>query len=294
MILFLHIQLAVQSLTMLHVWSKNFSISTLQMERFWKKTEILTNGSRWCWVLCVSRNAITTWCMKEYCRRRGLVSTTSLSGCQDVCTLRQTHHQHHHWPTTSSSTAKTDCWRPTPESRTAPTTRRPRRRRTWWRRWWAAAVIGRATAAAPRQVGREAADQDDAADTANTRALVQRQTRATDTARQPRTTTAARKHTHTQWVYFAFPISLPRQSYCNSTNTAVLHTVNQIYHSSDNSLLVSLHLSAAFDCVQFSIFLKSACYIVTATSIQLFYSFYHVGLRCVNLFIQTYDDDDDD
>jgi len=33
---------------------------------------------------------------------------------------------------------------------------------------------------------------------------------------------------------------------------------------------------------------------VTATSIQLFYSFYHVGLRRVNLFIQIYDDDDDD
>jgi len=25
--------------------------------------------------------------------------------------------------------------------------------------------------------------------------------------------------------------------------------------------------------------------------IQLFYSFYHAGLRCVNLFIQIYDDD---
>ena len=30
---------------------------------------------------------------------------------------------------------------------------------------------------------------------------------------------------------------------------------------------------------------------MTATSIQLFYSFYHVGLRCVNLIIQIYDDE---
>jgi len=26
--------------------------------------------------------------------------------------------------------------------------------------------------------------------------------------------------------------------------------------------------------------------------LSFFYSFYHVGLRCVNLFIQIYDDDD--